>query len=318
MERELKVMADPNVLPLGANPMVEEVPDYEFEAWNTEQSTDMQPGALVIKNTTELKPVVVQPDATDTDADQKLGWKDRAKSGVAKLAIVTLGATLVGNAVANADDTERANGSDASASAAKSGEPAPATYNYTNKAVRPLAGGVIKAFRRAKPSDRSIERHTSGVTADGNNLTKLDVILGARVKGDNSSRGLAYYSLQAWFKGAVKPKNVAEVAISKATIASKYQDRGFTLYASKTQHPGPSGIVTPWLWSVSPWVGGRDDDRYDSCSIKGSEGYWPTLSKPIIDASIGEAKQVIKDARYRRPLKKQRNVLAGMKSAKGC
>lgn len=196
--------------------------------------------------------------------------------------------------------------------------PAPAKFGYVNKAVLPLAKDFIKTFRRAKRSEKEVERHTAGIYLDNVNLTKLTIEVPVRVRGDRSPRGGAYYDSDALFMGSIRPKNLVEIDIAKYAEAHRYLDRGFGLIMGKTKNPGPFGIVTPRLWTMNGWVKGGGEDLYDSCAINGERGYWPTLSRPIVNAGISEARKVLRQTRNRRPLGKQRDVFAGMKPARYC
>jgi hypothetical protein len=200
--------------------------------------------------------------------------------------------------------------------------PAPAKYGYVNQAMLPLAKDFIKTFRSAKRSEREVERGTTGINTDYRNLTYLKVAKVARVKGDRSARGGAFYFNTAYFRGQIRPKNMVEFTISKHTEAARYYNRGFSISGGKTKQPGPYGIITPRLWTIDTWTPGSGSDQYDSCTINPNinegEGYWPTLSLPIVNAGIREARKVLVQTQKRQPLGPQRDVFAGMKPAKSC
>lgn len=222
--------------------------------------------------------------------------------------------------------TEQATGEDnpakPSATTSALTGPAPAQFAYVNKAMLPLAKDFIKTFRTAKRSDRELQRGTTGLSTDYRNLTSLTVIKDARVKGDRSARGGAYYNSTAYFRGQIRPKNMVGVYISKDAEAHRYINRNYEFIGGKTKQPGPYGIITPRLWTIDTRTAGSGSDQYDSCTINPNinegRGYWPTLSLPIINAGIREARKVLVQTQKRQPLGPQRDVFAGMKPAKKC
>ena len=202
-------------------------------------------------------------------------------------------------------------------------EPSPASFSYVSKAVLPLARTFIKTFRGSRSSEKRLTRHEFGLWADEySNLTKLDLDTTLWAKGPRdwaNYRDWANFSATTYFKGSVKPKNLVEIHVE---IEATPRSRDFALSAGITRNPKPGSLYfTPTLWTIYTRTAGSGDGRnarYDSCSIEGSRGYWPTLSRPIINVSIREAQKILPRAMNHRPLKRQRNVLAGMKAARGC
>ncbi len=295
------------------NQSVGEAQLYEFEAWNSDQTVDARPDAIRINIAEDIE----QPEFVPAE-EKRTGFIERTKNKAAILAISTTGLLLGGNALANADDTERASGPDATASATKTTAPTAATYNYVEKGKIPLGKEFLKSFRHAKRSEKQTQRHTTGIDTDYSNLTKLTFDIAARVAGDRSSRGKAYYHSDAFFRGSIKPKNLVEMYIDKGAEAHRYTDRNMIFGMGTTTRPGPTGIVTSRLWTIDAWTKGSGGDQYDSCTVKGDRGYHPVLSSAILNAGLQEARKTLRQAKNRRPLKRQKNVFAGMKSAKEC
>jgi len=200
--------------------------------------------------------------------------------------------------------------------------PAPAQFAYVNKAMLPMAKDFIKTFRTAKRSEREVQRGTTGINTDYRNLTGLTILKNARVKGDRSARGGAYYDSSAYFRGPIRPKNMVGFYIYKNAEAGRYQNRDYKFVGGQTKQPGPYDIITPRLWTIDTRTAGSGSDQYDSCTINPKinegRGYWPTLSLPIINAGIREARKVLVQTQKRQPLGPQRDVFAGMKPAKKC
>lgn len=195
---------------------------------------------------------------------------------------------------------------------------APAKYAFTGKAVVPLARDFIRVFLRARRSEKTVERHTTDLWTDHKNLTKLTLLINTRVKGDHSPRGRAYYYAEALFRGKVKPRKLATIYVDRTVESSRYRNRGFTFRLANTIYPGPSGIITPRLWTSYYWISGRGTHHFDSCSVKDGRGYYPVLSEEILTAGIREARRFLRQANNKLPLKPQKNVFAGLKPAPEC
>lgn len=196
--------------------------------------------------------------------------------------------------------------------------PTPASYKYVKKSLLPVAKDFLKTFRHTKRPEKETVRRTTGVLSDYRKLTELTATRWTYVKGDRSPRGRASYYMQALFRGSTKPKNLVELYLAKNTEAHKYNDRGWVFGVGSTKHPGPYGIVTPRLWYVSTWIFGGGSGRFDSCPLQGSGKYNPGLSTQILDAGVREGRKMLRQAKRRSPLKRQKDVWAGMKPARAC
>ncbi len=209
-------------------------------------------------------------------------------------------------------------GSNPANAAHRGSTPIPATYNDVTAALLPLSKLFLKTFKKTRPANKGYEKPPWNIWTDYKNVKHLSIMIPAKVRGDRSPRGKAYYDFDGLYRGRVKPKNLVEFRLSKGAEAHRYFNRGLAISFGSTRHPGPFGIVVPRLWAFWGWVPGHGARTFDSCSKEGKRRYHPGLSTQILSTGVSEAMKVLRRARKHRPLARQKDIFAGMKPAEGC
>lgn len=195
---------------------------------------------------------------------------------------------------------------------ASASSPKAATLAYVENTKLPITRQILKAFRSARPSRKSVTRHTDQFSGlSHRNVTRILLTLPARVLYGVGGRGL--YEFAVDFRGPIKPKNAVTVGVS--STAGNGNGYGFLL--GRTTKDGPQNS-TPMHWLVGAYYGARSRN-YDSCSIFGGPGaYHPILSQSILSAALRQAQTVIRRGQKRRPIQWQPDVVSSKKPAKTC
>lgn len=224
-----------------------------------------------------------------------------------KLIAFTLAlALLSGAAELSSQSTE---GAEAATTATRSlSGPKPASLGYVDKAILPIARQVIQAIRRAKPSTKDVTRNTSQMAGlSYKNVTNINVKIPAKT-------GRGYYSYAADFKGLVKPNSLVTVVVSSI---KNDKNNAYSFLLGRTKKDGPTNTL-PMHWLMGN-IYAPKIRFYDSCSVtSGRVGPHPILSKQILAAGIGQARNVLRRATKRYSIARQKDILARMKPAKDC
>ncbi len=200
----------------------------------------------------------------------------------------------------------------AESASAKPVRPDAATLKFVDKAKLPIAREVIRTFRRTKPSQRTVTRHTSQLIGMSHrNVTNISGEIPVRLAFDSSRVGM--YLFSADFRGRTRPKNMVSVSIS--TYPNQVGNRGiYGFIMGRTKNDGPTNSwPMHWLMSAGYMRGSKDVSYlFDSCAAGGGlGGSKPVLSVPGLLAGMKQARKVLRQAAKRRPIRRQKDVFAG-------
>lgn len=200
----------------------------------------------------------------------------------------------------------------AGSTSAKPVRPDAATLKFVDKAKLPIAREVIRTFRRTKPSQRTLTRHTGQLIGMSHrNVTNISGEIPARLAFKRSQVGFYYFA--ADFKGAVRPRNMVSVTISSLT--TPVGNRGvYGFLMGRTKNDGPTNEwPMHWLFSAGYMRGAKDVSYlFDSCAAGGGlGGSKPVLSEPGLLAGMKQARKVLRQAARRMAIRHQKDIFAG-------
>ncbi len=199
----------------------------------------------------------------------------------------------------------------AESASAKPVRPDAAALKFVDKNKLSIAREVIRTFRHTARSRREVTRHTGQMMGMSHrNVTNIQGEIAARLAFRKGQKGTYDYS--ADFKGAIKPKNFLGLYVSTNQARNREEVFGMGLWRTELDGGGTPRSMHWFLSAVYTRNSRETWYSFDSCGADGGPGgNKPVLSEPSLIAAVRQMRKVLRHASQRRPIRRQKDVLAG-------